>query len=388
MRSQIFALLISGLASIAVTNAASAADTETTEAVIEKSVPSVTVAAAEMAEMQAQVPVTGSLVARQEVQIFPLVSGNEIIEILADAGDTVEKGQVLARLSTATLEAKLAQAEAEHLRAEATLKQASTTLERAQRLRSSNSGSQAALDDAVAAEANARAGLATADATRRIARLDLERAEITAPVAGVVTARNATLGALSGGATEPLFTMIAEGEIELSAEVIETALQQVSVGDPVEVNVAGFGPITGKIRLIPAAVDPVTRLGIMRISLNDTPGLRTGLFASGAVVAEKRDALTVPAAAVLADSEGERVQIVKDDVIETRPVKAGLLWQGRREIIEGVKAGETVIARSGAFFNDGDKVRAITPAQAEAEAKNQAAPDEAAGDEAPAEEAQ
>ena len=66
----------------------------------------------------------------------------------------------------------------------------------------------------------------------------------------------------------------------------------------------------------------------------------------------------MPASAVLADATGERVQVVKDGRIETREVRSGLIWQGRREILEGVASGETVVARAGAFFRSGDQVRA------------------------------
>lgn len=350
-----------------------------------RSIPAVTVAAAERTEVQARVPVSGTLVARQQVQVFPQVSGYEITELLVEAGDSVERGQVLARLSTDTLAAQLAQAEAEYQRAEAgvgqarsnidsgaaALTQAQTTLERARRLRQSGSGSQAALDDAVAAEANARAQaasagdglavaqaqLAQADAARRIARLNLDRADIVAPVAGLVVARRAELGALAGGSAEPLFTLIADGAIEMEAEVIETALQRLNAGDPAEIAVAGVGAVAGQVRLVPASVDPVTRLGLMRIALDPRPGLRTGLFASGWVITERREAITVPATAILSDAEGERVQVVAEGRVETRPVKAGLLWQGRREIVEGVAAGEQVMARAGAFFRTGDQVQ-------------------------------
>lgn len=362
-------------------------------------VPAVTVVPATIAEMQARIPVSGTLVARQQVQVFPQVSGFEITEILAEAGDRVEKGQVLARLSTDTLAAQLAQAEAEFQRAEAgvgqarsnidsaqaSLTQAVTALERARRLQQGGNASQATLDQAVASEASARAAsasagdglavanaaLAQADAARRIARLNLDRAAIIAPVAGLVVARNAELGALSGGSTQPLFMLIADGAIEMEAEVIETALQQLKIGDAAELSVAGLGAVTGEVRLIPAAVDPVTRLGLMRISLQAQPGLRTGLFASGWVITDRREAVSVPATAVLSDSDGDRVQVVNGDRVETREVTAGLLWQGRREIVRGLAEGDRVIARSGAFFRDGDQVRAVSEAEDGADASKQ-----------------
>ena len=352
-------------------------------------IPAVTLAAAARTGMQARVPVSGTLVARQPVQVFPQVTGHEITEILVEAGDMVEQGQVLARLDTDTLSALLEQAEAEYQRAEAgvsqaesstdsaaaALVQAEATLNRFRRLRDSGNASQAALDEAIAAEAAARAqtasaadgvgvakaALALAAASRRVARLDLHRADIVAPVGGLVSARNAELGSLSGGGSDPLFTLIADGSIELAAEVIETALPSLKAGAPAEISVAGLGRIEGEVRLIPASVDPVTRLGLARIALSPQPGLRSGLFANGWVSTEQREAVAVPASAVLSDSDGERVQVVRDGVVETRQVRAGLLWQGQREILEGVAEGETVIARSGAFFRDGDRGRAAQP---------------------------
>lgn len=349
--------------------------------------PSVTVAAAARTEVQARVPVSGSIVARQLVRVFPQVQGPELTEILAEAGDSVTKGQVLARLSTDTLAAQLEQARAEYQRAEAgigqaqsnidsasaSLTQAQSVLERVQRLREGGTASQSALDDAVAAEANARAqaasaadglavaraALAQAEAARRIAELNLERAEIVAPVDGVVVTRNAELGTLAAAGGDPMFVLLADGEVEMSAEVIETALGNLKPGDAAEVTVAGAGTVPGTVRLVPASVDPVTRLGVMRIALDDDEGIRIGQFASGWVITDRHQAVTIPASAVLADDTGERVQVVRNGAVETRPVRAGLLWDGRREIVEGLAQGEQVIVRSGAFFRTGDQVRPV-----------------------------
>lgn len=349
--------------------------------------PAATVATATMAEVQERVPVSGTIVARNEVLIYPQVSGFEITELLAEPGDTVVAGQVLARISAATLRAQLAQAEAEAQRAgagvaqarnqiaaaEASLTQASSALERARQLSQSGTTSRAALDQAVAAEANARAAAASArdglavaeaaqaqvDAAREIAALNVARTEITAPVGGIVTTRDAQIGAIAGAAAAPMFRLIAGGEVELAAEVIETALPRLTPGDPAELRAAGAGAVSGQVRLVPAAVDATTRLGVLRISLTPVPGLRPGLFASGDVVTERRPALTVPATAVLDRPEGAVVQVVASGKVETRPVTPGLIWQDRREIVSGLAEGEAVLARAGAFFNDGDRVQAV-----------------------------
>lgn len=366
-------------------------------------IPSVTVASARLAEVEARVLMSGTLVARQEVMIFPQVSGFEITEILVEAGDRVEKGQVLVRLARDTLSAQLAQAEAEYQRAQASvsqaenqivstragLVQAEASLDRIRRLRESGSAAQATLDDVVAAQvtadalaasaadglAVAQAALAQAGAARELAQLNLDRSEIKAPMDGLIVERGAELGAISGAGGAPLFRLIAGGEIELSADVIETALLSLSVGDPAEIDVAGVGRVEGKVRLLPASVDALTRLGEMRISLTPDPGLRPGLFASGAVVTARREAVTVPATAVLADDKGEWVQVVEDDVVHTQAVTAGLLWQARREIVSGLAEGQVVIVRSGAFFRDGDQVR---PVASEADQASETAASEAA----------
>ncbi|MFB2594454.1 efflux RND transporter periplasmic adaptor subunit [Paracoccus sp. p4-l81] len=352
--------------------------------------PAATVARVALAEVQDQVPVSGTLVALNEVLIYPQVQGFEVTELLAQPGDRVDAGQVLARLSADTLRVQQAQAEAEYQRAEAgvaqasnqiaaadaSLKQAVAALDRARQLSRSGTASRAVLDQAEAAEANARANaasagdglavaraaLAQADAARQIAALNLTRTEITAPVAGIITARDAQIGAVAAAAGQPLFRLIGGGELELRAEVIETALQGLAAGDPAELRVAGVGAVAGRVRLVPASVDPVTRLGDMRVALDPVQGLRPGLFASGVVVIDKRPALTVPAAAVLERADGAVVQVVQDGVVHTRPVTPGLLWQDRREIREGLAERETVLARAGAFFNDGDAVQPVDAA--------------------------
>lgn len=359
-------------------------------------VASATVADAVVTEVQAQVPVSGTLVAREEVLVYPQVSGFEIREILVEAGDAVRAGQVLARLGAETLTAQLAQAEAEFQRAEAgvsqarsqiasteaALNQATAALARATRLQQSGNATQAALDQAVSAEAAARAAatsandglavaqaqLAQASAARDIARLNLARTEIKAPVAGIVSARNAQLGALAGAGAEPLFTLVARGEIDLAAEVIETALPEIEPGDPAVATVAGAGEVPGKVRLVPARVDPMTRLGVLRIALEGDRRLTPGLFANALITTERRDALTVPATAVTSEGRASHVLVVRDGRVQRREVDAGLIWQGRREIRGGLDAGETVIARAGAFFRDGDPVNAVREPEAEAQA--------------------
>ncbi|WP_245890942.1 efflux RND transporter periplasmic adaptor subunit [Albidovulum aquaemixtae] len=331
-----------------------------------------------------RVPFSGTLVPVQEVLVFPQVSGFAIDQLNFDIGDAVDKGDILANLNKRSLEAQLAQADAELARAlaavsqarsqitsaEASAVQARAGLDRSERLMTSGNITQSSLDQAVAtaqtAEAalsSAKDGLAVAEAQlqqvqaqRDIAALNFDHATIRAPASGIVSARNGQIGAIATSGGEPIFRLIADADIEVEAEIIETALGQINVDDRVTLDIAGIGASVGAVRRIAPVVDTRSRLGTVRITPEATSGLRPGLFTSGWIVTEEREALTVPAAAVLADRDGTFVLVVEDGVIEKRPVTAGLIWDGRREIVSGVTGSEFVVARAGAFFSDGDSV--------------------------------
>lgn len=350
-------------------------------------IPTVTVAPVARAEVIGQIPVSGTLVPRNEVLVYPQVSGFDIQSIYVEVGDTVKQGDLLIELNSSTLAAQLAQADASLNSAEAAVRQAQSqiesaqaaltqaeaALERSQSLRASGNLSQASLDQSVAAALTARAGFASATdglavasaqveqakAQREIAALNLDHAKITAQVAGLVSDRQAQIGAIAASGGDPMLKLIANGEIEVEAEVIETALVQISVGDPVDLTIAGLGQVSGTVRLIEPTVDPVNRLGLIRITTPASTALRAGMFASGNVITDRRLALTVPSTAVQTDAGGTFVMVVRDGVISRQAVTVGLLWQDSREVLSGVAEGDTVIAKAGAFFRDGDQVIAI-----------------------------
>ncbi|MGJ8625850.1 MAG: efflux RND transporter periplasmic adaptor subunit [Sulfitobacter sp.] len=348
---------------------------------------SVTVATVTMAEMIGRVPVSGTLVARQEVLIYPQVNGSTIDTLEVDAGDVVNAGDVLATLNARTLASQLAQAQAEYARAEASVGQAqsqiisaratatrtSAALNRAQRLKDAGTATQSTLDQAVAdsqtadaAVTSANDGLAVAKAQLQqaqaqldLAQINLERATLRSPVNGLISARNGQIGAIAASGGEPIFRVITDGTVEVEAEVIETALGQIEKGDGAEMSVAGVGLVAGTVRRISPTVDPVNRLGTIRIDVADQPGLRSGVFANGWIITEKRQALAVPTTAVLTDSSGTFVLVVNDNTLEKRAVIAGLIWNDLREIAEGLETAEVVVAKAGSFFGDGDQITPI-----------------------------
>ena len=254
--------------------------------------PSVTVARVKPADFVETVLVTGSLVPREDVLVAPEVEGLRIIDIKADEGDVVKKGEVLAVLETVTLDAQLAQNNADLERSiaaisqaknqitdvEARLAEAKAQLERAKPLEKSGylSGSvldqrQAAASSLAALLQSARNGLAAAEADKvriEAQRRELEwrrsRTEIRAPVDGLISRRSAHIGAIATAvglaAGEPMFRIIQDGEIELDAEVGEADVGKVHEGQSATITIADGLNVSGKVRLVSPVVDRATRL--------------------------------------------------------------------------------------------------------------------------------
>lgn len=360
-------------------------------------VPSVTVSRVASADFVETTEVSGSLVPREEILVSPEIEGLRVLELLVDEGDRVTMGQVLARLVAEQIDAQLAQNDANLARAtaaiaqaksqiaqaEAQAKEAGAQLERAEPLKKSGylSGStydqrEAAAHTADAAVVAAKDGLKAAEAERaqveaQRRELDWRRGntEVTSPANGIISKRNARIGAMASGAGQPMFRIIQNGEIELDAEIVETDLPAVKIGQRAVIDIAGTTDVSGTVRLVSPEVDRTTRLGRVRIFIGANPSLFVGAFASARIETAKGHGLGIPTSAVTFDSAGPYVQVVNGEAIEKRPIKTGLMAGNLIEAKEGLREGEQVVTRAGTFLRDGDKVRPVLPNAALSEAK-------------------
>lgn len=354
--------------------------------------PAVTVVRATAQELVETSLVTGTLVAREEILVGPEIEGLRVIAVLAEEGDRVAKGQPLARLVNDTLEAQMAQNDAALARTAAAIAQAKSTIAQAEArltearnafnrgkpLKQSGYLSESVLDQressAKTAEAQLQAsrdGLTVAEAERaqvQAQRRDLEwrraRADVMAPADGIVSRRNARIGAMASAAAEPMFRIIAKGEIELDAEVTETRIARMQPGQTATIEAAGGVGAEGRLRLVSPEVDKATRLGKVRILIGENAQLRVGSFARATIVTARSRGLVVPASAVQYQADGAQVQVVVNDKVAVRKVVVGLSSGALAEVREGLAEGDTVVARSGTFLRDGDAVRPVFAAAA------------------------
>ena len=199
------------------------------------------------------------------------------------------------------------------------------------------------------------------DAERRELLVRIDRTEVKAPVAGIVSRRSAKVGATASSVGEPLFRIIEDGAIDLEADVPEQYLQRLALGMPARLALPGVEtPVVGAIRLVNNEVDRSSRTGKVRIALTDPSRARLGAFASGEVsIAESGDGVGVPATAVQRDGVGAHLLVVKNGVVEDRKVKLGIAEGEWVQVREGLADGESVVARAAAFLRPGDRVRPL-----------------------------
>ncbi|WEX85922.1 efflux RND transporter periplasmic adaptor subunit [Sinorhizobium garamanticum] len=357
-----------------------------------QALPSIVVTEAVEQSISDRVIATGSIEAVEETYVSPLVDGLSIRSLNVDVGDRVEEGSTLVVLNDdalllqrSQLEANLAKAEASlaQLRAQlaemtANSEEATRVADRAVRLSENGTVSTAEADrlKALAAAARARVhsaeqsmSVATADINVVQAQIDdidlrLARTAVKAPVSGVISAKNAKIGAIASGSGEPLFAIIRDGAIEMKADVAEADLIKLAVGQPASVRLAGSSTtIEGKIRLIAPTVDPQTRLGAVDIALSDTSKARAGMYASAVITVEQKQTVVLPQTAVTAEDGKAIVRKVEDGVVRLVPVVTGIQDGQFVEILSGLKAGEQAVAKAGAYVRDGDRINPVKSAQ-------------------------
>jgi RND family efflux transporter MFP subunit len=348
----------------------------------------VTVTQPQRTTLATGVSATGTIAAWQEAIVGAEANGWRLAEVRVGVGDVVRKGQVLATFATDMPQAELAQSRAAVAEAEATLAEASANAQRARDLQTTGALSAQQINQYLTAERTAQARLDALRAAARLQQIRLAQGQVLAPDNGVISARNATVGAVVGAGQE-LFRLIRGGRLEWRAEVPTSDLPQLRPGQSVRVLPAGAAPVMGRVRMVAPTVDAATRNGIVYVDLPQ-PGVgglssmpggpRAGMFARGEFVTGETPALTLPQTAVLLrDGFAWVFRVGPGDKVQQAKVTVGRRVGERVEVTGGIDASARVVASGGGFLADGDLVRvvaappAVTPAVAPAAARAPAA---------------
>ena len=305
----------------------------------------------------------GDIAAWQEAIIGAEISDYRLTEVLVNVGDQVRKGQLLARISSDTVAAELAEARAAVAEAGAALAEARDNAGRARRLQAEGFYSAQAGSQYLTGEQTARARLDAATARARAVELRLAKTHVLAPDAGVISARTATAGSLAQSGQE-LFRLIRGGRLEWRAELAEADLGRLKPGDAATLTLPSGDSIRGRVRAVAPSVDPKTRNGLVYVDL-PAGAARAGMFARGEFQLGRTRALTLPQTAVVA-RDGfayvfrlEQVDKASLGKVALTKVEIGRRVGDRIEIVAGLAPDARVVASGAGFLADGDTVRVV-----------------------------
>jgi HlyD family secretion protein len=321
-------------------------------------VQSMRVTRVELRDLSDQVLATGRLVVREEAAVGSELPGYRVAAVYVDEGDWVKQGQAMAKLDDALLQAQIAQAEATLATQKANVEFKKSQLERAEALQLEGAFSKELLEQRRMEAASAVASLAASQAAVNEMKVRQSRMTLRAPVAGAVLQRAIRPGDISGGSATPYFRIARDGLIELDAELPDTSLAHLKVGETANVTLSTGETYTGKVRFISPRVDQNTNLGRARIELPYSADLRPGSFAEARFNAQSTGVLSVPASAIRYEAGGPSVMLVDEtNTVHQTPVKLGQRTGDYVQLIDGPPAGSRVLAIGSAFTLDGDVIK-------------------------------
>jgi RND family efflux transporter MFP subunit len=307
---------------------------------------------------------SGAIQAEREATVRAEVNA-AVMQTFAEPGQRVAAGAILARLDDTAIRDQLLSARAAVATAQNAYDIAKRELERAEALMKVGAIAERDLERARNGALAAQTQFASAQAVYASAQKQQNRTQITAPFAGVISARQANAGDIVSPGNA-LFTIVDPSTMRLEASVPAQALSMVRVGLPVEFTVSGYETrrFTGRVMRVNPTADPNT--GQVRITAtipNAGATLVGGLFAEGRIAAETRTAPVVPVAAV--DERGVRPSVmrIKNGKVEKVEVEMGLR-DNQTETVEvrsGIVPGDTVLLGTARGLTPGTAVKVSSP---------------------------
>ena len=220
--------------------------------------------------------------------------------------------------------------------------------------------SQSDLDKLRSEELAARARVEVSKAELQTAELRLRHTRVTAPDDGVISARNVNVGQVAQVGTEML-RLLRKGRVEWRAEIPESRMREIRVGQNVKLTTADGAQLDGKVRAIAPTIESSTRAGLVYV---DIP---SGARASRHVRARRNRARAERGAAwrrssSIVTQDGYSVRLRRQATSswsQRRRVETGAVRDKQIEIVSGVQPGERIVDKGAGFLKDGDRVRVV-----------------------------
>lgn len=308
---------------------------------------------------------SGKLVSKNSANVSTRIMGY-ITSMNAEVGQNVRAGQPLLTINATDIQAKGGQANAQIAQAQANYNLTKKDYERFQNLFNSQSASQKELDDMRARYDMAKAGLQAAQQMKNEVNAQYRYTNVTAPISGTITAKNASQGDLANPGM-PLLTIESSGSLQAQVLVSEQNITLLKQGMTVQITLKTTGKeVSGTIAEISKSSANTGGQYLVKINVPSNQDLLPGMFVnvqfpfknSGSVNQDFQDGVMIPKSALVEQGQLTGVYTVSSqNTAVLRWVKVGKTFGDQVEILSGLKSDELyVISSDGRLFN-GAKVK-------------------------------
>jgi RND family efflux transporter MFP subunit len=301
------------------------------------------------------IAVSGPLKASDSAFIKARVAG-ELQDLSVREGDTVQAGQVVARIDPSEFQARVRQAQQQADAAKSQVDIAQRQFDNNQALVNQGFISQTALLASQASLNGAKATHMAALAALDLANKSLADTTLRSPLSGVVAQRLAQPGERVAIEAR-LIEVINLARLELEAALSAEEASRVKVGMTAQLRIEGIAePVAAKVLRINPSAQMGSRSIVVYLGIQGREGLRQGLFAQGSLGTQSVQVLAVPVSSVRTDKPQPYVQVVQDGQIAHITVQPGARSEGGREslmAVSGLNAGAQVLVGSVGAVREG-----------------------------------
>jgi len=293
---------------------------------------------------------TATLEAERKVDVLTKIAG-EVVEVIAEEGDVVEKGALLVRLDDR--EPRIALEEARINR-----EQQRREVERLEAMRKQDLVSEKEYGDL-------KHLYDLAENAYQSALLRYEYTKIRAPFAGVVTERLVDSGE-SVGLGAKLYVVADTDPLQLTMFIPEGEMRSIDVGQKIEISPSVHPEMTIDGAIIRVAPEVDLRTGTVKVTAEANGGGIPGSFVRVKVVTDTRnETLTIPRRGIVADAGDHFVFIAAADTVRKVEVEVGYEDADYAEIVSGIALGDTVVTAGVGAMREGTKIKILNKDAAE-----------------------
>jgi len=303
----------------------------------------------------------GEVRARHETPLGFRVGG-KVLECKVNLGDSVRRGQILAKLEPTDYQLASQSGSASLTEARSTLTLAEAELVRYRNLHDKGFVSAAVLDQKQAAADSAKARLDALQSNHNEQTRQLDYTTLAADNDGVISAYDCNAGQVVN-IGQPILRLAQAAEKEIEIHLPETELQHFrsSAGFTLVLNAMPEKTYTGTLRELAAAADPATRTYAARIMLkNPDAAVQLGMSATLEVRPAGDQIMRLPLAAVVSrDSHPSVWKVDNAGIVHMTPVAIGSIEENAVRIISGLTGGDIVVTAGANLLRDGEKVKLL-----------------------------